>query len=91
VVALLLPVLALDAVYDGALTGAQNTVYSLVSTILWNPLRVPIAIILSGWGLGLHGVWYAIGICAVGKGIVKWLAFRSLRLDKVARRLHKNS
>lgn len=86
VVAAVLPFTALDLVYDGAMTGAQNTTYSLVSSLLWNPLRVPLAIILSESGLGLFGIWLAIDICAAGRATCKWLAFRSLHLDKVAKR-----
>lgn len=83
VLALCLPFTALDLVYEGAMTGAQCTVYSLVANLLWLPVRVPMAIMLARSGLGIHGVWVAFAVTLIGKSITKWLAFRFLRLHRV--------
>lgn len=78
---LVLPLLAIELVYEGAMTGAQNTWPTLLIGLFLNTARFPAAVALAGLGLGLHGIWMAIAISSVLKGLAKWLAFRYMRLE----------
>ena len=75
IVALLFPIMAIDAVYEGALTGVQQTLPVLLVGVVGNLLRVPLAIGLLP-RFGVKGVWLAIAISTVLKAPVKWLCFR---------------
>lgn len=54
----------------GAFNGLGRTIPPSIVGILFNALRIPSAIILSSTSLGLDGIWWAISISSVFKGIV---------------------
>ena len=54
----------------GAFNGLGKTVPPSIVGISFNLLRIPGAIILSSTSLGLNGIWLAISISSVFKGIV---------------------
>jgi Na+-driven multidrug efflux pump len=59
----------------GALSGlGQTKVCSLISIILTG-LRIPLAYVLSGTALGLDGIWWALTITSISKGIALHIAF----------------
>ena len=49
-----------------------------VISISFNTLRIPLAIFLGAAGLGVAGVWWAISISSILKGIVAFIWFRIL-------------
>ncbi len=69
--------MALEIVYEGAFAGAADTATALKITLPLTLLRIPLA-----WGLALHaglgvmGIWLAIALTTVGKGLLLRLAFR---------------
>lgn len=54
----------------GAFNGLGKTVPPSIVGIVFNGLRIPGAIILSSTALGLNGVWWAISISSIFKGII---------------------
>lgn len=54
----------------GAFNGLGKTMPPSIVGIIFNALRIPGAIILSSTSLGLNGVWWAISISSICKGIV---------------------
>lgn len=67
---------ALEMVYSDAMTGAGSAVRAAFVSIPGNILRLPIAFGLAlGTSLGLAGVWYAIVISAVLKGLCMTILF----------------
>ena len=59
--------------------GAADTMPTLISGLLLNTARVPLAVLFSArWGV--DGVWYAIAGTTVMKAVIKQLAFRFSKL-----------
>lgn len=54
----------------GALSGMGKTMEASVITIILTTARIPLAMILGGTALGLNGIWWALTISSVVKGIV---------------------
>lgn len=54
----------------GAFNGLGKTIPPSIVGIVFNILRIPAALILSSTSLGLNGIWWAISISSVFKGIV---------------------
>ena len=63
-------------VYNGALRGAGDTLFPMITSLvcLWL-IRIPLAYYLSSW-LGRNGIWWAITLSSVSKGIVFYIAFQ---------------
>ena len=59
----------------GALSGLGKTMQASVISILLTSARIPMAILLMGTPLGLAGIWWAITISSVVKGIVYVIYF----------------
>lgn len=54
----------------GAFNGLGNTVPPSIIGIVFNALRIPGALILSATSLGLNGVWWAVSISSIFKGVI---------------------
>lgn len=54
----------------GALSGMGKTMEASVITIILTASRIPLAVILGGTALGLNGIWWALTISSVVKGII---------------------
>ena len=80
-VALVFPLMAVEAVYEGALTGLQRTGAVLAVGLVLNLGRIPLALFLAArWGV--DGVWAAIAISTALKAPAKWWCFRRTRDNK---------
>jgi len=62
--------MCIEATTAGAFNGLGKTIPPSIVGILFNGLRIPAALILSSTSLGLNGVWWAISMSSVFKGIV---------------------
>lgn len=62
----------------GALSGLGKTRLSSIISILLTGSRIPMAILLSKTGLALNGIWWALTISSIAKGIVFTLTFRHI-------------
>ena len=61
---------------EGAFHGISKTVYPSFISLLFNTLRIPLALFLANtMSLGLNGVWWAITISTIFKGIILLATF----------------
>ena len=64
-----LPSAVQSMLFSGAFSGLGKTLPPSIVSITLTGARIPMAILLGRW-LGLNGVWWAITISSIGKGIV---------------------
>ncbi|MBF8983853.1 MATE family efflux transporter [Lutibacter sp. B2] len=77
--------MCLEITTSGAFNGLGKTIPPSIVSILFTGLRVPAAMILSSSNLlGLEGVWWAISISSIVKGIilVGWFTILMRRMKK---------
>lgn len=75
--------MCLELMAAGAISGLGNTKICSVISILLTGMRIPLALILSRTSLGLNGIWWALTISSILKGIVFHVAFgRECRKEK---------
>lgn len=60
----------------GAFNGLGKTLQPTLIGIVFNLLRIPVALILSSTVLGLSGVWWSISTTSIFKGIILFVWFR---------------
>lgn len=60
----------------GALSGLGKTKLCSIISITLTSARIPLAFILSGTRLGLNGIWWALTVTSIVKGIVFYLTFQ---------------
>lgn len=71
----------------GAISGLGKTKICSIISVCLTALRIPLALVLSRTGLGLEGIWWALTITSMLKGIVLHLTF--LRLSGAGLLLRK--
>jgi len=67
----------------GAFSGLGRTLQPTINGVVFNVLRIPMAIVLSSTALGLSGVWWSITISSILKGIILFVWFRFMLLKSV--------
>ena len=60
----------------GAFNGVGKTLPPTIIGVLFNALRIPLALILSSTALGILGVWWSISITSIFKGVILFFWFR---------------
>lgn len=70
----------------GAFNGLGKTIPPSIVGILFNAIRIPSAIILSSTVLGLNGIWWAISMSSVFKGIVltTWFVIHLKKRERIS-------
>lgn len=60
---------------QGVFYGIGRTVPPAIISIGFNYLRIPLALLLIHWGLGVEGIWWAVCLTTIAKGVVllTWL------------------
>ncbi|MGN0334119.1 MAG: MATE family efflux transporter [Lachnospiraceae bacterium] len=69
------PLMCVEIVAVGAISGLGNTKICSIISIILTGLRIPLALFLSRMGMGLNGIWWALTVSSVCKGIVFHLTF----------------
>lgn len=69
----------LEITMQGLFYGTGRTVPPAIISITFNALRIPMAIVLAATGLGITGVWWAISISSMLKGIIAFVWFSILQ------------
>lgn len=69
----------LEITTQGLFYGTGRTLPPAIISVTFNILRIPMAIGLCALGLGVTGVWWAISLSSMLKGIVALIWFRMLR------------
>ena len=62
----------------GALSGLGRTRLCSIISIVLTGARIPLAMLLSGTALGLNGIWWALTLTSITKGIVFTLTFHHI-------------
>lgn len=62
----------------GAMSGMGKTMEASVITIILTAARIPLAILLGGTALGLNGIWWALTISSIVKGIIFFIVFQRM-------------
>ena len=60
----------------GALSGLGKTTLCSVISITLTGARIPLAMFLTSIGMGLSGIWWALTISSIAKGILFYLTFK---------------
>lgn len=68
----------------GALSGLGKTHLCSVISILFTSARIPLAIVLGQSTLGLDGIWWAISLTSIAKGIIFVFTFFWITKEKPA-------
>lgn len=74
--------LCVEMLTIGALSGLGKTNICSIISILLTGSRIPLALILTRSALGLTGIWWALTLTSIAKGIVFYITFH-----RVSRRL----
>lgn len=69
----------LEITMQGLFYGTGRTLPPAIISITFNLIRIPLAIYLAGTTLGIEGVWWAVSITSILKGIVAFGWFRILK------------
>lgn len=69
----------LEITMQGLFYGTGRTIPPAIISITFNSLRIPMAIILTATGMGVVGVWWAISISSMLKGVTAFIWFRILQ------------
>lgn len=69
----------LEITMQGLFYGTGHTVPPAVISIVFNGLRIPMAFLFAAMGLGIAGVWWAISLSSMLKGVVAFVWFRVLQ------------
>lgn len=70
------PFMCVEIVSSGAISGLGNTKLCSIISIIFTGSRIPLAYLLSHTALGLNGIWWALTITSICKGVVFFLAFQ---------------
>lgn len=81
--------MTLEISNQGAFNGLGKTTYPSVIGMIFNVLRIPAAYFLSkNMNLGLNGVWWAISISSVFKGVILFACFYFVVIKKYRKQGH---
>ncbi len=69
------PFMCVEIVSGGAISGLGNTKLCSIISILFTGSRIPLAYVLSR-SMGINGIWMALTVTSILKGIVFFLAFQ---------------
>ena len=71
------PFQAVQVACEHAMIGAGMTLPVMIGSVCMNVLRIPLAWgMTSLFGLGIGGIWWAINISSIGKGVWMWILHR---------------
>jgi len=75
--------MGLEIVLEGAFSGAGNTVPPMAVSVPGSLARIPLAYLIAiSWGAGVNGIWWAITLTTIIKGIVLTFWFRKGKWKK---------
>ena len=67
--------MCMELMTGGAMSGMGKTLQASLITILLTAARIPLALWLGSTSLGLNGVWWALTISSISKGILFFAVF----------------
>lgn len=72
------PFMCVELMTVGAISGLGKTKTASIITIVLTAARIPLALLLSYIGMGLNGIWWALTISSIAKGIVFYFTFHHI-------------
>lgn len=69
------PFMCVELMAIGAISGLGNTKICSMISIIFTSMRIPLALILGSTTLGINGIWWALTLTSMAKGIVLHLTF----------------
>ena len=69
----------LEITMQGVFYGIGRTIPPAVISISCNYLRIPIALFFISLGMGVEGIWWAVCVTTIAKGIILFLWFVAIR------------
>ncbi len=69
------PFMCIELMAIGAISGLGNTKICSMISIIFTSMRIPLAVILSSTSLGIDGVWWALTLSSITKGIILHFVF----------------
>lgn len=72
------PFMCVELMTVGAISGLGKTKTASIITIILTAARIPLALLLSYIGMGLNGIWWALTISSIAKGIVFYFTFHHI-------------
>lgn len=75
IVGLAEPFMCVELMAVGAISGLGNTRLCSIISIVLTGLRIPLAMALSSTELGVEGIWWALSVTSMIKGVVLHMAF----------------
>lgn len=80
----------LEITMQGVFYGMGRTVPPAVVSICFTTMRIPLALLLVHLGMGVEGIWWAVSISSIVKGVVlgSWFLFvgkKALLVNKIGR------
>lgn len=76
------PFLMVEIVTEGALSGLGKTKLCSIISVILTALRIPLAYLFMRTALGLNGIWFALTLTSVLKGIIYMGTFFAVRPGK---------
>lgn len=74
--------MSVEIVSIGALSGLGDTKLCSIISILLTGARIPLAFALSRTGLALNGIWWALTLTSICKGLVFFFVFRGVCIKR---------
>ncbi|MDR1500781.1 MAG: MATE family efflux transporter [Tannerellaceae bacterium] len=75
----------LEITAQGFFYGVGRTTAPAVISIGFNLVRIPLAVILSATSLGMTGIWWAISLTSIAKGVTAFIWLKLLRRKVMSR------
>lgn len=69
---------------QGVFYGLGRTLPPAIISVAFNYMRIPLAILFAHWGMGVDGIWWAITITSIAKGIILALWFMIIKKKVLA-------
>lgn len=69
----------LEITMQGVFYGLARTVPPAIISITLNYIRIPLALWLIQWGMGVEGIWWAVSLTTIAKGIILLTWFLIIR------------
>ena len=75
--------MSIELMTIGALSGLGMTKLCSIISIILTGARIPLAMLLTHAGMGLNGIWWALSLTSIVKGIIFTLTFRQTSRTKL--------
>ena len=69
------PFMCVELMAIGAISGLGNTKICSTISIIFTGLRIPLAMLLGASSLGLDGIWWALTVTSMAKGVILHFTF----------------